>query len=922
MLLIKQSLRDFCPPGVKMQFIENKQVIGVSRRCSLHRGECFFDGKSNYVIENKGGEMCAWAVRNYVYENNGDIFIPASCCYFIENNRDSCDFGIRQVLFLSETRRIGGFCSIYPSESVLTAPESEFLGTHSTRWRAQFVADTVPRLPNSHRRGRVSRSGFPGRVFACLLLLAAAPPAWAQVTFSGTVSILNTGSLTLSDPTDTVVDASGDVYIADNNNGRVVQVNPQGVASVLTISNLSLAPPGPFGLALNPAGTTLYIADSDNNHIVEVSSSGGTGSVLNTGGLISTPVGVAVDASGNVFIADSGNNRVVEVPADGSAQTVVPSASPEGVAVDGAGNLFVVEYCQEQAVEIQRSAAPTLNFAETVVFSTSTDSPQSVTAQNVGNETLNALAPGLGIGSTSFAQVAGSGTPEDCTATFSLAPGASCNLSLSFTPQTTGSILSAATFTDNALNATTASQSLTLQGIGNHATLTITASSPSMTYGGAVPAITPNYSGLVNGDSISVVTGTVCTTAATSTSPAGSAPSTSCSGARAPSYYTINYVSGTVTVNPLAVTVTPTSGQSKIYGTTDPTLTYSLSTSLVNGDSFTGALTRAPGQTVGNYAITQGTLALSTNYTLTFTTGVSFAINPAPLTITASSATMTQGGTVPTITPLYTGLVNGDTATVPTPPTCSAPGLTSSSGAGVYTTPCAGAVDPNYNISNATGTLTITGNASRPLILPPALLFGPQALDTSSAAEFVVLIGTGRTNLNISSVTITGTNSSDFTDTNHCPASLEPGHICAIDVRFTPSQTGTRETAAITTGDNAGDSPQTVTLAGTGIVQAELSPTSPTFGPQRLRTTSGARQVTLTHNLPTDPAISSITLAGADPGDFAETTTCGRSLRPLSSCAIFVAFRPQATGTRTATLTVNDSASDSMQTVALAGTGE
>jgi hypothetical protein len=149
MLLIKQSLRDFCPPGVKMQFIENKQVIGVSRRCSLHRGECFFDGKSNYVIENKGGEISAWVLRNYVYENNGDIFIAASRCYFIENNRDSCDFGIRQVLFLSETRRIGGFCSIYSSESVPTAPQSEFLGTHSTRRRAQFVADTVPPRQNS-----------------------------------------------------------------------------------------------------------------------------------------------------------------------------------------------------------------------------------------------------------------------------------------------------------------------------------------------------------------------------------------------------------------------------------------------------------------------------------------------------------------------------------------------------------------------------------------------------------------------------------------------------------------------------------------------------------------------------------------------------------------------------------------------------
>ena len=75
------------------------------------------------------------------------------------------------------------------------------------------------------------------------------------------------------------------------------------------------------------------------------------------------------------------------------------------------------------------------------------------------------------------------------------------------------------------------------------ATLVITASSGSMTYGGSVPAITANYSGFVNNDSASsLATQPTCSTTATSSSPVGTYQS-SCSGA-ADGNYTITYVVG------------------------------------------------------------------------------------------------------------------------------------------------------------------------------------------------------------------------------------------------------------------------------------------------------------------------------------------------------------------------------------------
>jgi hypothetical protein len=126
---------------------------------------------------------------------------------------------------------------------------------------------------------------------------------------------------------------------------------------------------------------------------------------------------VTVDGAGDVFIADNINNQVVEVPADGSAQTTVGSglSSPFGVAVDGAGDVFIGDTGNNQVVEVHRSQPPNFSFAATVVFN-STDSPQSVTVENIGNQTLTG---GFSVAPNSFAQLLVSGTPADCAATCS-----------------------------------------------------------------------------------------------------------------------------------------------------------------------------------------------------------------------------------------------------------------------------------------------------------------------------------------------------------------------------------------------------------------------------------------------------------------------------------------------------------------------
>jgi len=96
------------------------------------------------------------------------------------------------------------------------------------------------------------------------------------------------------------------------------------------------------------------------------------------------------------------------------------------------------------------------------------------------------------------------------------------------------------------------------------APLTITASSPTVTYGASAPNITASYSGLVNSDASTVVTGLSCTSLYTTTSPAGSLPVTSCSGGAAINY-AISYVAGVVTINKKTPTFSAWADVSKAY---------------------------------------------------------------------------------------------------------------------------------------------------------------------------------------------------------------------------------------------------------------------------------------------------------------------------------------------------------------------
>ena len=97
-----------------------------------------------------------------------------------------------------------------------------------------------------------------------------------------------------------------------------------------------------------------------------------------------------------------------------------------------------------------------------------------------------------------------------------------------------------------------------------------------------------------------------------------------------------------------------------------------------------------------------------------------------------------------------------------------------------------------------------------------------------------------------------------------------------------------------------------------------LHPSGLTFPTQSLGTPSQSQTVTLT-NGDNSQTITSISLTGPDPGDFAQTNTCPATLAPGAQCTITVTFTPQASGVRKADVEIIDSAPGSPQYITLSG---
>ncbi|HEV2177123.1 MAG TPA: FG-GAP-like repeat-containing protein [Terriglobia bacterium] len=215
-------------------------------------------------------------------------------------------------------------------------------------------------------------------------------------------------------------------------------------------------------------------------------------------------------------------------------------------------------------------------------------------------------------------------------------------------------------------------------------------------------------------------------------------------------------------------------------------------------------------------------------------------------------------------------------------------------------------------------TLSVLSQAVGPVVAlsPASLTFPTQIEGTMSALKNSTLTNTGNTSLSISSLSA----SSSFGQKNTCGGSVAVGASCTISVSFDPKTKGTL-TGNVSIADNAPGSPQTISLTGTGTA-VKLSPTFLEFGSVKVGTTSAPQTITLTNVAPNSAlSIGRIALTGQNPGQFAQTNTCGSSVPPGGSCTFSVTFTPTKKGSKLADLYIYDNGGASPQIVNLSGVG-
>ena len=359
--------------------------------------------------------------------------------------------------------------------------------------------------------------------------------------------------------------------------------------------------------------------------------------------------------------------------------------------------------------------------------------------------------------------------------------------------------------------------------------------------------------------------------------------------------------------------------------------------------------------------------AVDPNYAITYAAG-NVTITQATLTINPPTLSTTYG-IVPTLTPTYVGLVAGDTLT--TAPTCTTTPPLNTNGTtpvGTYPVNCSGAVDLNYIINyGPAGTLTITRKAASVTPNPATKVYGtPDPAFTGTLTGFLsadnVTATYSRTaGQNVGSYTISATlspaavlgnytitsNTAAFTITR-APASVTPNAASKVWGQPDPLLTGTMTgflpadgvtaTYTRTPGTAVGTYTISATLAPAVVLgnytitsntavftilsAIQLSPATLTFAAQTLGTSSANQTVTLHNSGGATLTTIAVTLVGLNPGDFQRQGgggSCGTSLAAGATCNIYVRFRPTATGTRTANLSVTAAGFNS-GTVSLTGT--
>jgi subtilase family serine protease len=415
----------------------------------------------------------------------------------------------------------------------------------------------------------------------------------------------------------------------------------------------------------------------------------------------------------------------------------------------------------------------------------------------------------------------------------------------------TGVTLSGTNSSDYAVNYTTAAKDFVV----NPASLTITASNGTMTYGGTVPTITvASYSGFVNGQNqTALTTQPTCATTATSQSPVSASPQPSSCGDAADPNYTIGYVGGSVTISPAPLTITASS-PSMAYGSTPPAITPNYA-GFVNSDNSSNLTTQPTCSTTATNSSpvspptypSSCTGAADSNYTIGYVGG-SVTVTAAPIDVDVSGSQTYGGSATFSASDSPPSGITVDTAGV----TCATVGSSTAIGPtlAVATSPytilgssCSGASLSGTNSSDYSIVYVGTANAFVVSPAPLQVTASNGTMDYGGTVPTITPSYAGFVNgQNASAFTSPPTCSTTALSTSNvgtypssCSGTLDPNYAftyVAGQVTVTPAPlnvavSGTQPNGGTPTFSGAYSAPSGVTVDASGLTCTTVQPSTP-----------------------------------------------------------------------------------------------